>query len=88
MRTLLLILALAMITPPTMALADPAPQTPQRRCATAAPTLVAQGKAELKRLGDLPPANHMLALWRQVDGCPTPVVLREGIGGTWPTPRR
>ncbi|WP_156340289.1 hypothetical protein [Sphingomonas sp. Leaf17] len=34
----------------------------------------------MHKLGDLPPAAQIQTVWRQVDGCPTPVVLRDGIG--------
>lgn len=34
-----------------------------------------------KKLGELPPANHVLTVARSVDGCTTPVVVRYGIGG-------
>ncbi|MBM3927202.1 MAG: hypothetical protein FJ335_01890 [Sphingomonadales bacterium] len=33
------------------------------------------------KLGDLPPASQVLAVFRKdADGCPQPVVLRKGIG--------
>ena len=34
-----------------------------------------------RKLGDLPPASQIYAVYNEVDGCPTPVVVREGIGG-------
>jgi hypothetical protein len=34
----------------------------------------------LKRLGDLPPAAHFLAVERQFGGCREPAVVRTGIG--------
>ena len=34
----------------------------------------------IRKMGDLPPAAQIQTVWRQVDGCPTPVVLRDGIG--------
>ena len=37
-------------------------------------------KAELKRLDELPPANMVLAVVREVDGCIDPVIVRYGIG--------
>src|SRR5688500_9507972 len=38
------------------------------------------GKAEAKRLGELPPASMMLAVVRDVNGCHEPVIVRYGIG--------
>jgi len=37
--------------------------------------------AKVRRLGDLPPANHVLTVYREVDRCPAPVIVRYGIGG-------
>ncbi|WP_114952711.1 hypothetical protein [Sphingosinicella terrae] len=37
--------------------------------------------AQPRRLGDLPPGRLELTVHREVDGCPIPAVLREGIGG-------
>lgn len=33
-----------------------------------------------RRLGDLPPAAHLLTVFRVVDGCPAPVIVRADIG--------
>ena len=35
-----------------------------------------------RRLIELPPGRLELAVHREVDGCPIPAVLREGIGGS------
>lgn len=32
-----------------------------------------------RRLADLPPANLERAVWRRVDGCPVPVIVRYGV---------
>ncbi len=37
--------------------------------------------ARARRLGDLPPANHVLTVYREVERCPVPVIVRYGIGG-------
>ncbi|QXQ07537.1 hypothetical protein KX816_05810 [Sphingosinicellaceae bacterium] len=37
-------------------------------------------RAGFHKLGELPPANHVLALFRTIDSCPAPVVVRYGIG--------
>ena len=34
---------------------------------------------ELKRLGDLPPANHTLTVLRSVDGCPVSSTIRFNV---------
>jgi hypothetical protein len=41
--------------------------------------VAAERQASFKRLGDLPPAAHVLTVFRRIDGCVTPVVLRNGI---------
>ena len=33
-----------------------------------------------RRLGTMPPARQVLAVHRSVDGCPTPVVVRDQVG--------
>ena len=37
-------------------------------------------RAEFKRLGDLPPANQYLAVYRLIDGCRADIILARGIG--------
>lgn len=37
-------------------------------------------RAELRKLDELPPANLVLAVYNQVDGCPVPVIVRHGYG--------
>ncbi len=86
MRTLILFLAL-----PTAAIAAPvpSPENTAARCqAHGAVPVAGHDKATFKLLGELPPANHVLTVWRSVAGCPQPVVLREGIGAPEPTPER
>lgn len=39
-----------------------------------------------QRLDRLPPAAAYLTVYRSVDGCPAPVIIRYNIGA--PTPRR
>jgi hypothetical protein len=38
------------------------------------------GPAEHSKLGDLPPGDTLLAVYRQVDGCLEPVIVRYGDG--------
>ena len=37
--------------------------------------------AQARRLDQLPPGRLELTVLREVDGCPIPAVLRDGIGG-------
>ncbi|MBV8685506.1 MAG: hypothetical protein JOZ90_16575 [Alphaproteobacteria bacterium] len=83
-----LALALAAISVP--ALAAP-PAAPQRRSPPAAapacpgiPITYAETSpraSRVQKLGELPPANHYLAVERQVGGCREPAVVRTGIRG-------
>jgi len=51
------------------------------RCAPAASRTAGQGPAQVRKLGEEPPAAQLRTVYRtDVDGCPVPVVLREGIG--------
>jgi hypothetical protein len=63
------------------AAALPTPATPQR---CRAPGITYTGRARPvtspRKLGELPPARHYLAVVRDVGGCPEPAVLRSGIG--------
>ncbi len=38
------------------------------------------GSAGMKRLDELPPADHILTVLRTEDGCIKPVIVRHGIG--------
>ena len=44
------------------------------------------GGADARRLDQLPPGRLELTVVREVDGCPIPAVLREGIS-VWPVDR-
>jgi hypothetical protein len=37
---------------------------------------------QARRLGELPPGNHILAVLRKENGCAKPVIVRSGIGAT------
>ena len=37
-------------------------------------------RAAVKKLGDLPPANHTLTVLRSVDGCPVSSTVRFNVG--------
>jgi hypothetical protein len=69
-------------------LAAPTPQAPRAaapahcdlpRVTFAGPAPV---KAQPQKLGEQPPANHYLAVDRNVGGCPAPAIVRTGIGGS------
>ena len=66
------------------AAAEPRTPTPKpiaERCAPTAGHTWWQGGARVGKLGDEPPAAQVRTVYRtDADGCPTPVVLREGIG--------
>lgn len=89
MRSALILAALAL--PVAAASAAPAPQLRSGRlavpstqsCRTDGPTYAGRGKIATRpqKLGELPPANHYLAVVRQVGGCPEPAIVRTGVGG-------
>ena len=39
-----------------------------------------QQKPHIARLGEMPPARHIIAVLRKVDGCETPIVVNEQVG--------
>ena len=55
--------------------------TAPRHCLPPAP-MFARGVAPLRaqKLGELPPASHYLAVYRQIENCPVPALVRTGIG--------
>lgn len=78
------VLMLALL--PTVAAADSGtpPKHPTIRpgCAVTGPQTVAdKGRAGLKRLDQLPPANEQLTVLRTEGGCQKPVIVRTDIGG-------
>lgn len=58
------------------------PRSPPRRCASGPGLTEYRADAGLAAhpLDREPPAALLLGLYRVVDGCPTPVVLRRGLG--------
>jgi hypothetical protein len=81
MRHLILIAALAL---PSAALAQQRLVTRDGKPCAASATL-ADGKASkpgTRKLGEMPGASQILTVYRTVDKCPEPVVLRSGIGAT------
>lgn len=45
------------------------------------------GEARFKRLDELPPANLILTVYREIDRCPAPIVVRANIGVSRPARR-
>ncbi len=37
-------------------------------------------KGRFNRLGELPPGELVLTVYREVDGCPDPLIVRQGYG--------
>ena len=65
----------AELSPPNSALND-------SKCPNATVRQADEGAApRARRLDELPPGRLELAVLREVDGCPIPAVLQEGIGG-------
>lgn len=81
--TLLSVLALAALPLSGVAAQSvtAAASKPTSLCKTS-PTVASamQKSGRMQTLGALPPAAQIQTVWRQVDHCPTPVVLRDGIG--------
>ena len=94
------LLVLALLCLPAASSAAPRPTVPTPQSPLAAQgecperpslrTARRPGKqATVNRLGDEPSAASALAVYRQMGGCQTPAILRDGIGytpGTIPTP--
>lgn len=43
-----------------------------------------EAPARARRLDRLPAADHVLAVFRTIDNCPAPVIVRSDIGGARP----
>jgi hypothetical protein len=65
---------------PVAARSLPAPAA-ARDCLLPGPTLAQNGQVatRVQKLGELPAANHYLAVVRDVGGCPEPTIVRTGI---------
>ena len=84
MRALILVAALTI--PAATPAAAPAPPTSAKLIGTPQPLCptdlrmrpLKEGKsARAERLGELPPGELLYAVWRSVDGCVEPVIVRE-----------
>ena len=57
------------------------PAAEPAKCVPRAPQLAeADRRAAPEKLGELPPAQHYLTVYRAIDKCPAPVIVRYGIG--------
>jgi hypothetical protein len=77
-----LILAAALVAPAPAAADYKAP--PQHCPGTIRPA-DSPGKMSSRRLGELPPGQVVLTVYRAENGCPKPVVVRQNVGSS---PRR
>ncbi len=80
---LLLILVAALAIPSGLAASES--QLANRDCQLKSRHAKPETKAERKRLGELPPGQLILTVFRRDENnCPIPLVVREGIGA-WPS---
>ncbi len=81
----LLILAAAALALPATLVAAPSKPS-QADCRIKPRYAKAEGKGELRKLDELPPGKLVLTVFRRdQNGCPVPLVIREGMGAQ---PRR
>ncbi len=80
----------ALLAAPIAASADIVSPPAQRQCRIDDRVLAAgrAGQPGFHRLDRLPRAADYLAVYREVDHCPTPVIVRYDIGTGAATPRR
>lgn len=67
-----------------MAPASPVTQyrAPPEHCPGAIRPTDSPGKLSSKRLGELPPGQVVLTVYRSENGCPKPVVVRQNVGSS------
>jgi hypothetical protein len=55
---------------------------PKKECVSPSARQVKTGPklAGVHKLGEEPPVKQIMTVFREIDGCPVPVVLRQGIG--------
>jgi hypothetical protein len=75
MRLLILAAALAV---PTASAADY--KAPAKQCPVAVNPAGSQVKPGPKRLGELPAGQIVLTVYQEENGCPKPVIVRQGVG--------
>lgn len=78
---------LLIVTAALVATAAPAAdyKAPPKHCPGAIHPADSPGKLSIKRLGELPPGQLVLTVYRDENGCPKPVIVRQNIGSQ---PRR
>jgi hypothetical protein len=78
----MLSMVLIALAAPAVVAAMPPPSPSPAHCRGSGVTYAGKGKpvTSPRKLGELPPARHYLAVVRQVEGCPEPAVIRSGIG--------
>ena len=75
MRIVLLTLAALPLT------AASTPPLPGKACARPTSERVRTSEpVRARKLGEMPPGKQLLAVYREVDGCPKPIVVREEVG--------
>jgi hypothetical protein len=79
----LLILAAALAIPSSLAASEV--KIGKEQCKVGARTAVGSEKPSSRKLGELPPAQLVLTVYREENGCPKPVIVRHNIGAQ---PRR
>ena len=89
-----LILAAALLPPPSTPAADPAPRAREWSPSSSPPLSNSECRRpslrpaetpipkEAKRLGELPPGDLILTVYREIDGCLEPVIVRQDVGAT------
>jgi hypothetical protein len=81
--SMLSLLLIALAAPAAAAAAMPAAPTPSPlACRIPGVIFARPGKAATRaqKLGELPPANHYLAVDRRIGDCPEPAIVSTGIG--------
>ena len=79
-----MLLLLAAAAAPTPAVAQPSNFTPPAQNCPRATNYYAwqrDKKVDPRNLGELPPANAYRTVYRLVNGCEVPVVVRYNVGG-------
>lgn len=75
LSTLIILAAL-----PSVAAERPTP-APLKQCAQPQPEQIeARHPIGMRKLGEIAPAKQLLGVYRSVDGCPNPIVVREEVG--------
>lgn len=79
------LLAFMLVAP--AAFAQEPPASPPKGCTPHAEKTAGAVTPRQSNLSELPDAVEIRTVWRMVDGCPKPVVLRDGVGNNPDAPR-